>query len=96
MFTDTALQAEANIKAPETKLVAEASTEINVHEGVMMTTKVLSSKTGYANALWHNLKAFDAAVDKEEQVKDMEKKVDLLLEKMERMERANVRGRGKI
>ena len=60
--------------------------EINVHDGVMMTTKVLSSKTGYANALWHNLKSFEAAVDKEERVEELTKEVRKLTEMMERME----------
>lgn len=92
--TGTINQTEAHINIPSAEINAEPSvtsnTEINVHKGVMMTTKVLSSKTGYANALWHNLMAFDAAVEKEERVKELEKKVDLLLEKMERMERAVV------
>lgn len=94
MFAGTINQPEAHINIPSAEINAEpivtSNTEINVHKGVMMTTKVLSSKTGYANALWHNLMAFDAAVEKEERVKELEKKVDLLLEKMERMERAVV------
>lgn len=56
----------------------EDQPDINVHEGVMMTTKVLSSKTGYANALWHNLKSFDAAVEREREMGDLTEKVDAL------------------
>lgn len=56
----------------------ESQPEINVHEGVMMTTKVLSSKTGYANALWHNLKSFEAAVDREGEMSELTEKVDAL------------------
>lgn len=62
------------------ELVEQAISEINVHEGVMMTTKVLSSKTGYANALWHNLKSFDAAVDREAEVGEMKEMMAKLAE----------------
>lgn len=66
------------------------SPEINVAEGMSITKDVLESGTGYANALWHNLKSFDDAVKKEGKVKELERKMDLLLEKMENMERAVV------
>ncbi|MHB8149959.1 MAG: helix-turn-helix domain-containing protein [Desulfobulbia bacterium] len=59
---------------------------INIHEGLLMTTRVLQSETGYAQALWSNLKSFDEAVRKEEKVKDIERKMDLMLEKMSKME----------
>lgn len=65
-----------------------ANKEINVHEGVMMTTKVLSSNTGYANALWHNLKSFDAAVDREAEVGEMKEMMAEMMKKMERLEKA--------
>ena len=52
----------------------------------MITSKVLSSHTGYANALWENLKSFEAAVEKEARVKELEYKMDLMLEKMTQME----------
>lgn len=80
---------------------AESKKEINVHEGVMMTTKVLSSNTGYANALWHNLKSFDAAVDREAEVGEMKEMMArlaednrVMMEKMERMEKAIVAPEG--
>lgn len=60
--------------------------KIDIHEGLLMTTRVLQSETGYAVALWSNLKSFDEAVKKEEKVKDLERKMDLLLEKMSNME----------
>jgi transcriptional regulator with XRE-family HTH domain len=62
------------------------SEKIDIHEGLLMTTRVLQSETGYAVALWSNLKSFDEAVKKEEKVKDLERKMDLLLEKMSNME----------
>lgn len=68
---------------------AESSNkEINVHEGVMMTTKVLSSNTGYANALWHNLKSFDAAVDREAEVGEMKEMMAEMMKKIDRLEEA--------
>ena len=71
---------------------AEASNEeINVHNGMMITSKILSSKTGYAKALWENLKSFEAAVDKEGKVKELEQKMDLLLSEMASM-REEIRG----
>jgi len=71
---------------------AEASNEeINVHNGMMITGKILSSKTGYAKALWENLKSFEAAVDKEGKVKELEQKMDLLLSEMASM-REEIRG----
>ncbi len=60
--------------------------EINVHDGVMMTTKVLSSKTGYANALWHNLKSFEAAVDREGEMSELTEKVDALTRMVESLQ----------
>ncbi len=71
MKIGTTHQAEGNIIGPGAKVTAEATVEINVHEGVMMTTKVLSSKTGYANALWHNLKSFESAVDREDEMSEL-------------------------
>lgn len=66
---------------------AEAANEgINVHRGMMIASKVLSSNTGYAKALWENLKSFEAAVDKEERVEELTKEVRKLTEMMERME----------
>lgn len=71
-----------------TELVEQAISEINVHEGVMMTTKVLSSGTGYANALWHNLKSFDAAVEREKEVGEMKELMAEMMKKIDRLEAA--------
>lgn len=51
-----------------------------------MTDLVLMSGTQYAEALWSNLNSFAEAVRKEAQVKELEKKMDLLLDKVTRME----------
>lgn len=93
---------KSNIRGKGTLSRPEAANkEINVHEGVMMTTKVLSSNTGYANALWHNLKSFDAAVDREAEMGEMKEMMAklaednrVMLEKMERMEKAIVAPEG--
>ena len=89
MKIGTTHQAAGDIIGPGAKVTAEATIEINVHEGVMMTTKVLSSKTGYANALWHNLKSFESAVDREgemselaDEVRRLSKTVDSLREEL--------------
>lgn len=65
---------------------AEAANEgINVHQGMMIASKVLSSKTGYAKALWENLKSFEAAVDKEIEVEDLKRDVREMKEMMKAM-----------
>ena len=65
---------------------SESQPKINAAEGMLITKKVLESGTGYANALWHNLKSFEAAVDKEERVEELTKEVRELKEMMVRME----------
>lgn len=72
----------------QTELVERVKPEINVHDGVMMTTKVLSSGTGYANALWHNLKSFDAAVEREKEVGEMKELMSEMMKKIDRLEAA--------
>lgn len=65
---------------------AEAANEgINVHQGMMIASKVLSSKTGYAKALWENLKSFEAAVNKEIEVEDLKRDVREMKEMMKTM-----------
>jgi transcriptional regulator with XRE-family HTH domain len=88
-----ALKGDVGTKPPPTPSSHHESTtahsqmeKIDIHEGLLMTTRVLQSETGYAIALWSNLKSFDEAVKKEEKVKDLERKMDLLLEKMSKME----------
>ncbi len=64
----------------DTGAVTAAGNEaINVHEGMMMAARILSSPTGYAQSLWAIIQSFDEAVAKEEKVKDLEKKIDELL-----------------
>lgn len=92
------IQASANIVAPGTKITAEATkTDFDVAGGMMITKKVLESGTGYANALWHNLKSFDAAVDREDEVGEMKEMMGkimadnkLLMEKIANIEKATV------
>ena len=65
---------------------AEAANEgINVHQGMMIASKVLSSKTGYAKALWENLKSFEAAVGKETEVEELKRDVREMKEMMKTM-----------
>lgn len=90
------IQAQANIVAPVAKITAEATNQnFDVAGGMMITKKVLESGTGYANALWHNLKSFDAAVDREEEVGEMKEMMGkimagnkLLMEKIANIEKA--------
>jgi transcriptional regulator with XRE-family HTH domain len=70
--------------------------EINSAEGMMITKRVLESGTGYANALWHNLKSFDAAVEKESKVKELERKMDLMLGELAEVRKENAEIRATI
>lgn len=86
-LTGRATQAQQSPPAKSDQPGQHPLTEkIDIHEGLLMTTRVLQSETGYAVALWSNLKSFDEAVKKEEKVKDLERKMDLMLEKMSKME----------
>lgn len=51
----------------------------------MIASKVLSSNTGYAKALWENLKSFEAAVDKETEVEELKRDVREMKKMMQTM-----------
>jgi len=77
---------QVKIEGTDVPSHAEAANEgINVHQGMMIASKVLSSKTGYAKALWENLKSFEAAVDKETEVEELKRDVREMKEMMKTM-----------
>jgi hypothetical protein len=62
---------------PEKQIAAPLTEEENakVTQGEVITRKVLTSKTKFSKALWENLKAFESAVDTEEEMKGMKEEM---------------------
>lgn len=76
------------LKAPETGQVAgEKFTAAAKADLMEMTSEVLDSETVYRQALASNIKAFHHGVIGEERLKSTDEKMDLMMKRMESMEK---------
>lgn len=58
---------------PAAPLTEEENAKVT--QGEVITRKVLTSRTKFSKALWENLKAFESAVDTEEEMKGMKEEM---------------------
>jgi len=80
------IKKQSEDKAPETTQENVTSDDFRLDNMVSATVRVLQSDTVYRTALASNIRAFDKAVQQENDVEGLKEQMTLMLEKMDSMQ----------